>query len=737
MNEKRAGALVKKEWANYLDSPLGYVVVIVFLVLWEFLFFRNAFLVGEASLRGLFELLPWLLLLYIPALTMGSIAQERRDGTLEWLLTRPVRDSELVAGKFLSAWLLVGVTLVLTLPIAGAFNTFGELDWGVVVSQYGAALLLSAAFIALGIFVSSLFEHPIAALLVTAVAGFGWIIAGSEFVTASLPWALGRVLEQVSLLTHFQSLARGVWDVRDLWFFLTAIFIFLGGAYVSLLKRRDERIRGGRRTFIAVVILIVMCLTGVGVFWWPARWDATADQRYALHATTTETLRSLPDVVTVTLFASRALPAQLQPVVRDTRDILRDYQTDGRGKLVVQYRYPDENVESATEAETQGVQAVQLNTISQDQLQVQKGYLGLVISFREQKEVIPFVQSTEDLEYQLTRGIEKLIRTEKRALLFLTPEMTFSEGGSFGAWQEALAAHYAIRTASAPLVREEWQDVAGVVVARTFSPEEAEALRTYLRDGGSAIFLVDTMSINSQLLMASPQEHAAVAVLQDFGITVHANVAYDVRSHESVRLTDGQVGYVLPYPFWPRVMVREESREVVSDLESAVIPWGSTVTIDQERIEQQSGTSAALLATTQFGGYQEGTFSLRPDQPPATDALGEQMLAVRAELGKTRLVVAGDSDFLSDAYVEQAPSHLAFGLGAVSWITGDTTLAALKAKSVVEKRLLFQNTQQMAWVRYGSLAGAALVPAVVGVARWRRRRQRSGLTYSAAREPVS
>jgi len=138
-------ALVKKELRILFNNPSSYIVLIVFLILWQFLFFRNALLVGESSLRILYDYLPWVMLILSPAVTMGSISKEQDDGTLEMLLTQPVRDSEVLVAKWLSSLIFITAALIFALPIAVSFSLFGPFDFGIFAGQLLSSILFSAS----------------------------------------------------------------------------------------------------------------------------------------------------------------------------------------------------------------------------------------------------------------------------------------------------------------------------------------------------------------------------------------------------------------------------------------------------------------------------------------------------------------------------------------------------------------------------------------------------------------
>jgi len=207
--------LTKKELLSHLDRPTTTIALIVFTLIWEFLFFRNAFLVNTASLRNLYDYLPWLLLLFASAVTMGVFAEEKSEGTLELLLTHPVKEIEVVIAKFIGSVGLLSLGLLFALPIALTFSLFAPFDWGAFIGQFLASILLAASFVSMGLFISSLLTSPIASLLTTAAASFFFIVAGTELITANLPLAIVPVLERLSLLSHTDSMARGVIDIRD------------------------------------------------------------------------------------------------------------------------------------------------------------------------------------------------------------------------------------------------------------------------------------------------------------------------------------------------------------------------------------------------------------------------------------------------------------------------------------------------------------------------------------------
>lgn len=226
---KNALVIAKKEFSSYFNSPVAYVVLGLFLLLSGYLFFSTFFLSGFASMRNYFNILPVLFCVFGPALTMRFIAEERKSGTMEHLLTLPLRESEVVFGKFLAGLSIVCVGLLFSLPYAFSVASVAvkgaRFDWGPVVGGYIGLLFLASSFIALGLLASSLTRSQIVALIV----GFGLCIffwAIDKFAIL-LPAKYAGFFEYLSVDHHFANISRGVIDSRDIVFYLTLTIVAL------------------------------------------------------------------------------------------------------------------------------------------------------------------------------------------------------------------------------------------------------------------------------------------------------------------------------------------------------------------------------------------------------------------------------------------------------------------------------------------------------------------------------
>ena len=211
--------LTKRELHAYFDGPAAYVVLSVFLAITGWFFGSTLFLQNLASLRSVFSIAPFIFLFFIPALTMASFAEERRAGTLELLLTFPVRDWQVIAGKLLAVAFFLMIAIGLTGFYAFTVSLLGDLDFGATVGGYLGLFLLGITYGAIGIFASSLTRNQIVAFILGFAIIFGLFLL--DKVTAFVPGWLGSVMQYLGADFHYQNLMRGVIDTRDVLYYLS------------------------------------------------------------------------------------------------------------------------------------------------------------------------------------------------------------------------------------------------------------------------------------------------------------------------------------------------------------------------------------------------------------------------------------------------------------------------------------------------------------------------------------
>ncbi|MEW6258537.1 MAG: ABC transporter permease subunit [Thermodesulfobacteriota bacterium] len=227
--------IFKREFLAFVTSPIAYIVIPVFLIVVGWFFFSTFFIYSQASLRNFFSLLPITFSLMVPAITMRLFAEEMNTGSYETLMTLPITRFDAIFGKFLAAWALVALMLSPTLLYPITISWIGTLDWGPVIGGYLGALLLAAAYAAVGVFASSLTRNQIVAFIIGVAVCF--TLTMIDKMLFFMPPLLLRVFETVGADSHFQNIAKGVIDTRDIVYFLSIGFLALAATRLVLEKK--------------------------------------------------------------------------------------------------------------------------------------------------------------------------------------------------------------------------------------------------------------------------------------------------------------------------------------------------------------------------------------------------------------------------------------------------------------------------------------------------------------------
>jgi ABC-2 type transport system permease protein len=240
------GIIFKRELMGYFATPLAYIFIVIFLIANGIFTFElgGFFLRGQADLLPFFGFHPWLYLFMVPAIAMSLWADERKTGTIELLMTLPIKLSDAVIGKFLAAWVLTGIALALTFPIWITVNYLGDPDNGVIFAAYIGSWLMAGGFLSIGSCMSACTKNSVIAFILTVSICFIFVIMGSPILLNSFPGWLPQFLvdafSAMGFLTHFDSISKGVLDIRDMLFFTVFIGAWLiASAIVIEIKKAN------------------------------------------------------------------------------------------------------------------------------------------------------------------------------------------------------------------------------------------------------------------------------------------------------------------------------------------------------------------------------------------------------------------------------------------------------------------------------------------------------------------
>jgi ABC-2 type transport system permease protein len=230
--------LYKKELNYYLNNPIGYIVIILFGVFANFLFVKDLFLMGSASMRSFFALLPWLLMVFVPALTMRMLSEEKKTNTLEVLLTLPISETQIILAKFLALITLVFLAFLLTVGLPVSLSFLTKMYLPEILIGYLGALLLAASFISLSLFFSDQTTNQVVAFLAAVITIFLLLVLATDFTASILPKTVQDFLSYFSPGYHLQNFIKGIVDLRSLFYFLSMTVLFLIMTIIDLEKRK-------------------------------------------------------------------------------------------------------------------------------------------------------------------------------------------------------------------------------------------------------------------------------------------------------------------------------------------------------------------------------------------------------------------------------------------------------------------------------------------------------------------
>ena len=727
-----AWTVARREVRGYFDQSTAYVLIVAFLGLTLFLAFRTMYAMGVASLRPIFDLLPILFAIFVPAVTMRTLAEERRSKTLEWLLAQPLTESEVVVGKFLGDWLFVMLALAGTLPTAIGVLLVSEADAGVILAQYIGAGLLAAQFVALGLWASSFTRNQITAFIVAAAVAFALFLIGLPIVQIGVPPAVAGALARLSVLSHFENVARGVVDLRDVLYFASTTALFL---MLALFSIQRDRLSHGRpewtrmRVGTAVVTLLVLMTNLLGSYV-RGRIDLTSGNLYTLEQGTRDLLGDLDDLVQVKLFASSELPPELQLQLRDVRDLLADMRRASNGNLVVTDVDPDESEEAEEEASQLGIYPVEFNVLRDDQFEVRRGYYGLAVVYADASDVTPVIERTDDLEFRLASAIYDMTTTERSGIAFV-------EG--YGAKQstdipglaQSLGDRYTMRSVniagdSAAAINRDSTEV--IVVAGPLEPLDSMAARRvidFVDAGGAALILVEPVRIDAQSPTPLPLTNGLEDLMARRGITVSRRLVLDLASSERVNMgRQGMFQVIAPYPLWP-IALPATRHALTSGLNSLSMGWVGELEVSD------SMNVLPLWRTTESAGLHGVGAPLLPDQdwnvPPEELRVRVLAAAVVPPEGdaRGRMIVVGDASFVEPQFMQQNPSNLTFLANAIDWLARDEALIGIRSKNRTPPNLVFESDMSRNVLKWGNLLGVPLLFVLLGMVRVTGRRRRA------------
>lgn len=511
---------------------------------------------------------------------------------------------------------------------------------------------------------------------------------------------------------------------------------------------------------IAIVAGIIVAVNVIGQRWF-TRVDLTERREYSLAPATKKTLQGLDDIVTVNAYFSRKLPPYMANRSRQVRDLLEEYRAYAGGKLALEFIDPGDDPLAVQKMRMLGIPQVQLQVLERDQFQLSSIYLGLALLHAGRQEVIPVVEDTGDLEYELTAALLRLTSPQKKTVGWLGGEDAAAGPQERGGnpLRRELGKLYDLREIS-PAGLEKIPD--GVQTLVVEGPQRLAdparfALDQFIMRGGRAIFLVDHFLLPEGSLFPAPLESGVHDLLEHYGVKVEKDVISEPHFNAPAAFSSGFMQFRISYPYWVRVTRETLNREhpVTGKIESLILPWTSSLAValpPGAAVKAEVLAKSSPEAVSETGNYD---FSPQPqrERAPATGAAGERPLAVlltgkftsfwrdkappapaagRAapvaikESPETSILVLGTSRLAQLEFLRQFPEDGAFLLNTVDWMTMGPDLIGIRSR-VADERVLARVPDRLKSVIRGmNIVGIPLLLILFGLVRLNlRRRNRS------------
>ena len=783
---RTAMAIARREMRTYFNSPIAYIVIGVFLLVAGYLYFSTLFLMGRGSLRGFFSVAPVLFVVFAPAVTMRLVAEEKKSGTMELVLTMPIRNWELVTGKFLAALGMVCVGLLCTLAYPLSVSSLvaegTTFDWGPVIGGYIGLILMASSFLAVGLWASALSKNQIVGFIVGLLLCFGFYFV--DKVAILFPESLGGILEYLSVDYHFDNISRGVIDTRDLIFYAS---ITLVGLMLTTTELADNEPAPALRSRNLVVMLVagsavLLNIINLRAF---ARMDLTKDHIYTLAGASRDSVKDLTDPVTVTAYFTEKLPAPYSANARYVRDLLEEYRAASAGKVRFEFIDPSatesdqdkekkrdvkvdifgrrfrEPTTQEKELQETGVQPVEIRVIEEDQQQTKRAYMGLVLRHGEKRETIPVVQDVRTLEYDLTSLIRKMTRPKTPVLGVLQGHGEVDVNEKLQRFQTLLSQMYTVKPVTIGATGKIDDDVDALWVvgpAQPLSESDLKAVDQFIMSGKSVAFFSDVVKVDTKTFQPTDAASNLGNLLQSYGVTLGDQLVADAQSAQlNVQERRGfmVVSMPVPYPFVPILKRLEGESAMVAGLSDVTLPFVTPVTL-----ALQEGQQGSVLANSSPKSWLEAkpynidprrdwrSETITPSGPyplmvevhgkfkshfaPAVGMSSPEAGLVAESTGEPRIIVAGGSALLLDDFMNR--SNQALALNLADWLLLDPALLAMRTRGMLEAPLqteIADNTRNL--VKYGNALGLPLLLALYGLLRWRMREaKRPSLTLAAA-----
>lgn len=645
--------LFKKELSSFFSSLIGYLTIIVFLVLtglmlWVFKSDFNILDFGYAGMDGLFIIGPFLYLFLIPAITMRMFAEEKKNGTMELLLTKPLSEMKLIWAKFLAGFVLVFISLLPTLvcyfSVVALGDPVGNVDTGSVMGSYIGLLMLGAAFVAIGLFASSITNNQIVAFILAALMSAFMHLGFEAIYHMGFLGNADLFVRSMGMSYHYESISRGVLDSRDVIYFASVIAVFMMATRIVLQSRKwhgwrnKKDLRRSHWIELAAGVLIVVFVNVIGYYVF-GRLDLTSEKRYTLSKSTKKLLKKIDEPILYRVYLEGEFPADFKRLQNETKEMLNQFRAYNKN---VQYEFvnpnnfddPQERQVFYQKLAQKGIQPTQIQVSTGNGVTTQVLIPAADVVYKGSETSIQLLQSqkyvdqaqllnnsVQSLEYVLSNAIRALARGKKPTVAFMRghgeldlPYLSDMIGSLYEYYNldtarmdeniNSLTARVQDPKDSTYKFRNKYDLIIIAKPTKMFSDRDLFILDQYVMYGGRLLWLVDPLDADLDSLEKASQAVATRyplnidEMLFTYGVRVNPDLVLDIRSRP-IPMAVGMVGEQAQVEFQPWMYFPEivplSPHPIVRNLDLIKTDFPSSIDLIDNGIDK-----TILLATSEF-----------------------------------------------------------------------------------------------------------------------------------------
>ncbi len=483
---------------------------------------------------------------------------------------------------------------------------------------------------------------------------------------------------------------------------------------------------GMERNLIVLLTIIIFVIINLLIGSIALRYDFSYGKAYTLSQSTKKIIQNIDDLVTIKLYASSDLPAQLTPLKTDVIDLINEYKRTNSGKIVIKIIDPKKDQKAAEEARSAGIPEMQFSQVEQDKYAMTSALFGIAVTYTDKTEIIPQLTNIGSLEYNITSAIYKMTSKElpKVAIMGVTPNDD-PNTEQMGAVKQLLSRQFTLQNidvSSTSAVKNIPSTTKALMVfdtGREYDVQEINAIKKYIATKGNVIFFVDGVRVSDNL-EALGANHNLTQLLSLYGIQLQKNLLLSTAS-EYVNLGNQNVSFQIPYPFWLKTNVFNPKVGYFSNVAQLTFPWVSAVNFKEKRGVEQID----LVKTTMRSWEQTANFSLNPQNitQPQLNELKQFVIAVQSHPHNEGVVmVIPSSRFIFDRYLSATSGNLAFVVNVLNDLASGGALSGINQRAILFYQIPDLSETQKDTFKYANILLLPVLLAIFATIRLVRRK---------------